>query len=1406
MAADSSTSDAPTLAKAGYAHLHVHTEFSLLDGGCQISKMAARLLELGYHACGISDHGEMGGVLDFARELKKHGIKPIIGCEIYLTEHREGIKRDTKTWHLGLIASNAAGFRNLSIITSRAHIESQKMMPGGRYVGVADWQLLREHAEGIICLTGCMAAPVMNEIMKTGSLTKAGEYLDRLIDIFGFENVYGEIQDAGVEVEIPADSEVAQLLIEHRGRTVMRHDDVPQVHDDGTVDPGYVVCSQADGNWVLVEKLCKPRELPYIATGDVHYLREEDAEPHDVMICIGTGQKVRGMQRRFSLLPQRYYMRSEQEMRDVFAHYPEAVERTLEIVDRCDDGDLAEFGLSMVPPYSIPEEFEDSGAYMRHLVDEGLEWRYGKDRSQWPQELPDRVAFELDTIINMGYADFFLVLWDWMNWCRERDIPLGPGRGSAAGAVVAYALGITALCPLRFGLLFERFLNPDRVSMPDIDVDIAQGELQTPRAYVRERYNAEASERAGTTVDSAVTQIGTLGTYKPKAAIKAAARGLNPFWAPGMNPEQAKIAVKEGMRYADKLSNFIPKSVKLPSGAKMTLDNCLDELPELSKAYREDPRAKAIIDQAKWLEGKVSNFGVHAAAVVIGDRALETVMPLRRASPDDPIVTSFEQGWVEDIGALKQDFLGLRNLDVIWDVMSMLKATEGIEITDPWDPEQIPWDDPAPYELLSRGDTIGLFQVESGGMRSALRSIRPDKLEDIIAIVALYRPGPLEYIPVYARRKAGVEPVTYPDPRVADILQETQGITVYQEQSMLIARTLADFTPGKADDLRKAIGKKLMDKMALLEGPFKEGCKANNVPKAVYEQLWADNVKAGDYQFNKAHAACYGLIAYVTAWMKAKYPAAYMAANMTTFMGKKDKLAPLLSECKRMKLRVLAPDINRSFKGFSIHPTPKHLVDKHGPYEILFGMTAITGIGGPIVDEIRREREAHGRFSSIYDLMRRMPQLGKSQLDALIKAGALDATGDSRRSMCAVVEPYKDKMKKERDAAIKAFEKRISGRYEASEAGASVALDLFGNETAVSGSGRKLDKAEARAIKELSKLMFDASGPVIEENAQAAVYAGLVAFRKSEIRKQVVSDNPHIAKDDIAEAVGERLDDMDGQIREQASELAAKIIPLAELERQDRQKQIEKDREQSDLDAALASLESQDPTLAKEDWSLQDRLNYEYNAIGIYASGHPLDETRLQWARYVNLGLGDLRGAHIGRTVDLCGVITGYKSILTRRGSYMYIVDIDDPTGSQTFRCFEDIFGDGTDEFLQKGQIVTVRAKINEDTFSKNDDDEDEDAVEDEEEEKAIELFASQVRGWQPDLVDDGPIRVRVPDGMDRAQHMRLMQIVKDHPGDDVDVVFYDGDGREKTVGRIAISIQVLRDFRMELNSISAVS
>ncbi len=870
---------------ARFCHLHVHSEYSILDGACRIPELVARAAELDMPAVALTDHGSLAGAVELYREARRAGVKPLIGCEVYLADDR---RRQEKGYtHLTLLAETNEGYGNLIKLASLGYLE------GYYYKPRVDWELLERHAGGILCLSGCLSGRVARAL-KENRYRDAAADLDRLAQIFGRDRTYVEIQNAGLADQRRINPQLARLA----------------------ADSG----------------------LPLVATGDVHYLRHEDARAHEALLCIQSGDSLKNPNRwRFE--SDQFYFKTPAEMAADFPGREEALRRTVEIAERCTVE--IELGRLHLPRFPTPDG-RDAFEYLVELCEAGLARRY----DVITPELRHRLQYELAIIREMGFADYFLIVSDFVGFAKRNGIGVGPGRGSAAGSLVAYCLEITDIDPIRYDLLFERFLNPARKSMPDIDIDFSVAGRERVINYVAEKYGRDR-----------VAQIITFGTMMARAAIRDAGRVLD---------------VPYGT--VDRIAKLVPE------GPRVRLGDCLKPGQELRQAYDHDPLVREIVDLAKPLEGLVRQDSIHAAGVVIADRPLTDVVPLQQKGEDQEVVTQFAMGDVEALGLLKMDFLGLRNLDVIDEAVRLVGGD--LDIT------RVPLDDPATYAMLARGEATGVFQFESPGMREALRLVKPTELDDLIALVALYRPGPMAYIPVYARRKAGVEPVTFLDERLRPITGPTYGICIYQEQYMEIAKRLAGFSPAEADDLRKAIGKKIHSLMASLKGKFVEGCVANGVAPHVARQLWDDMEKAQDYSFNKSHAACYALIAYRTAYLRAHYPAQYMAALISSVMNTKDRVPFYVNACEEMGIEVLPPDVNASAVDFAVVEG-----------KIRFGLNAVKNVGETAARAIVAAREAGGPFTSIWDFVERVdPQVvNRRALEALVKAGALDGVVPSRK-------------------------------------------------------------------------------------------------------------------------------------------------------------------------------------------------------------------------------------------------------------------------------------------------------------------------------------------------------------------------------------------------------------------------
>ncbi|HET8639142.1 MAG TPA: DNA polymerase III subunit alpha [Solirubrobacterales bacterium] len=914
-------------------HLHAHSEYSLLDGACKIEAMAERAAELGQPALGLTDHGVMNGAVDLYKACQKHGIKPIVGLEAYFVDDRESVKSLARYErnHLTLLAENDTGFSNLVKLTSAAFLEGFS-----RGKANVDMELLSAHSEGVIALTGCLQSRFCRRLVEERPADARG-HVDDLIQVFGPEQVYFEVQKNGIPEQDKANEGIVRFA----------------------------------------------RELnrPLVGTADVHYLRRDDFDNHRALLCVQTKSTLQAPKLSFDT--NEFYLKSSEEMASSFAEWPDAVATTVEIADRC-QVDI-ELGKLLLPRYPTPDGSEPE-AMLRKIAGEGLRARYG---DPLPAEAVERLEFELGVIEEMGFSSYFLIVWDFVRFAKENGVAVGPGRGSAAGSIVAYSLNITDLDPLANDLLFERFLNPGRKSMPDIDIDFSVRGRERVIRYVAEKYGRES-----------VAQIITFGKMAPRAATRDAARVLGFDYGTG-----------------DRLAKQIPEPIL---GRNPSFEDCLKPGQELRKTYDSEPDAKRIIDVAQGLEGIIRNNSIHAAAVVIADRPLQEIVPLQLAEDRSAgagsasgngeagangngngnggsskgerqykIVTQYSMGPIEEIGLLKMDFLGLRNLDVIEDAIEIIQRSRGVEL----DVATIPVDDAKTFEMLSRGDGTGVFQLESEGMREAMKKVRPTEFDDIVALVSLYRPGAMRYIPDYAKGKRDPSKVTYPDERLRPITQPTYGCVLYQEQLMEIAKQMAGFTPAEADDLRKAIGKKKRELMATMKAKFMEGMQASGTAAKVASDMWSLMEGAADYSFNKSHAACYALIAYRTAYLKANYPAEYMAALISSVMNTKDKVPFFVNRCEEMGIEVLPPDVNSSDHDFVVSEKA-----------IRFGLDAVKNVGYAAVEAILRARE-DGEIKSIWDFCERVDAraVNKRAIECLVKCGALDSTGATRRGMLEVL-------------------------------------------------------------------------------------------------------------------------------------------------------------------------------------------------------------------------------------------------------------------------------------------------------------------------------------------------------------------------------------------------------------------
>ena len=889
-----------------FTHLHVHTEYSLLDGSNKIKEYVARVKELGMDSAAITDHGVMYGVIDFYRAAREAGINPILGCEVYVAPgsrfDREVGSGDDRYYHLVLLAENNQGYSNLMKIVSKAFVE------GFYYKPRVDLELLEKYHEGIIALSACLAGEVARYLAR-GMYEDAKIAALRYQDIFGKGNFFLELQDHG----IPEQQTVNQQLL--------------RMHRETGID--------------------------LVATNDVHYTMAEDAEPHDVLLCLQTQKKLSD-ENRMRYEGGQYYVKSPEEMARLFPYALEALENTHRIAERCHVE--IEFGVTKLPKYDVPDGLT-SWEYLNELCHEGLEQRY----HPVTEELKKRLDYELSTIKNMGYVDYFLIVWDFIKYARDNDIMVGPGRGSAAGSLVAYTLGITQLDPIRYDLLFERFLNPERVSMPDIDVDFCFERRQEVIDYVRRKYG-----------DDCVVQIVTFGTLAARGVIRDVGRVLD-------------------MPYAqvDTIAKMIPQELNI------TIDKALGMNPEFRKAYEEQDDIHRLIDLAKRLEGLPRHTSMHAAGVVISQKDVSEYVPLSRAQ-DGSIVTQFTMTTLEELGLLKMDFLGLRTLTVIQNAVKMVEKSTGMLL----DMQKIDYNDKKVLDSLGTGRTDGVFQLESAGMKSFMKELKPQSLEDVIAGISLYRPGPMDFIPQYIRGKNRPDTIRYDCPQMEPILKPTYGCIVYQEQVMQIVRDLAGYTLGRSDLVRRAMSKKKASVMAkerqnFVYGNVEEGvpgCIANGISEEIANKIYDEMTDFAKYAFNKSHAAAYAVVSYQTAYLKYYYPVEFMAALMTSVVEMPNKVAEYISVCRQMGIRILPPDINHGVYGFSVD---------NG--SIRYALSAIKSIGRPVIEGIVREREEHGEYTSLKTFIERnIDQINKRVVENLIKAGALDCLEGNRNQKMTV--------------------------------------------------------------------------------------------------------------------------------------------------------------------------------------------------------------------------------------------------------------------------------------------------------------------------------------------------------------------------------------------------------------------
>lgn len=897
-----------------FVHLHVHTEYSLLDGAGRVERLVERAKELGMKSVAITDHGVMYGVVDFYKKAKSHGIKPIIGCEVYVaarTMRDRDPKYDGNMYHLVLLAKNQEGYNNLIKLVSMGFTE------GFYYKPRVDIEVLKQYSNGLVALSACLAGEVASKLLN-GSYEKAKEAALQYRDIFGAENFYLEVQDHGIQEQVLVNQEIVRLS--------------------------------------------KETGIPLIATNDVHYVDRDDSRAHDILLCIQTGKTVEDSVRlKFS--GEEFYLKSHDEMYELFKYIPEAIENTNKVAEMCNMDFV--FGQVHLPAFDVPEGFT-SDSYLRHICFEGLKEKY----SEITEEIRERAEYELSVITRMGYADYYLIVWDYVRYAKDNDIMVGPGRGSGAGSLVAYCIGITNIDPLKYNLIFERFLNPERISMPDFDVDFCYERRQEVIDYVIEKYGKER-----------VAQIITFGTMAARGAIRDVGRALNIPYA------QVDLIAK-----------------KIPFELGMTIERALEVSSELKMLYDQDETVKQLIDMSKAVEGMPRHSSTHAAGVVISKKDVTEYVPLQ--TNEDVVTTQFTMGTLEELGLLKMDFLGLRTLTVIRDTVDLIRA-KGLEAPDV---DKLDYNDLKVYKMISDGETYGVFQLESNGMTQFMKELKPSSLEDIIAGVSLYRPGPMDQIPRYIKNKNNPELIKYLHQKLEDILQVTYGCVIYQEQVMQVFRELGGYSMGRSDLVRRAMSKKKADVMAkerenFINGIVEDGkvivpgCVRNGINADIASQIFDELAEFAKYGFNKSHAAAYAIVAYQTAWLKYYYPVEFTAALITSVMGSSGKVAEYIMHSKNLHIEILPPDINESYIKFTVSEK-----------NIRFGLAAVKNVGINAIASIIRGREEKGSFKSLYDFLNKvdLSLINKRTVESLIKCGAFDSLGAKRSQMLAVYEKLMD--------------------------------------------------------------------------------------------------------------------------------------------------------------------------------------------------------------------------------------------------------------------------------------------------------------------------------------------------------------------------------------------------------------
>ncbi len=1009
-----------------FTHLHVHTEYSLLDGAARITPLVQRAAELGMDSLAITDHGAMFGVVDFYREAKAAGIKPIIGCEVYTaarTRFDKDSEKDKRSGHLLLLAENEEGYRNLIKIVSCSYTE------GFYYKPRVDDELLQKFHGGIIATSACLAGRVQQALL-LGDYEGARREAEKYRSIFGENNFFLEIQDQG----LPEEQRINPMLI----------------------------------------RLSRETGIGLVATNDVHYIEREDAAYHDVLLCIQTGSYLSD-EDRMRFPNDEFYLKSEDEMRERFAHIPEALENTHRIAERCNV--TFEFGRLHLPQYLPPEPY-DTREYLRLLVRSGAEKRYGSISP----EIRNRVEYELNTIESMGYVEYFLIVWDFIHYAKSQGIAVGPGRGSAAGSVVAYCLEITNIDPIRYGLIFERFLNPERISMPDIDVDFCYERRGEVIDYVVEKYGREC-----------VSQIVTFGTLKPKAAVRDIGR-----------------VMQLGYNETDRIARMIPNDLKI------TIEKALSTNGDLREAAAADERVRRLLEIADKLEGIPRHVSTHAAGIVISRDPLDEYVPLYMS--DKGVSVQFNMTTVEELGLLKMDFLGLRNLTVIRDAMDSIERIHGVHV----DFDNMDYDEPEVYRLIAKGDTQGVFQLESAGMTQFMKNLSPDCFEDIIAGISLYRPGPMDSIPEYIRNKKDPSGITYIDKHLEPILSVTYGCLVYQEQVMQIVRDLAGYSYGRSDLVRRAMSKKKAEEMLREEQYFVygrrsedgteevPGCIQRGIPEEAAKKIFADMVSFASYAFNKSHAAAYAVLAYQTAWLKCHYPAEFLSALLTSVSSDFSQMAKYINNCREHNIPVLPPEINSSELKFSVH---------NG--SVRFGFTGIKNVGDGAVQAILDAREADGPFSSFEDFVDRIDvsRVNKKAVESLIRAGVFDELNDNRAQLIAVYEELMDaahhlarnnvpgQISMFGDIAGVSEEERNALRTPMPDVQNFAKQDLLEMEKEMLGvyvSGHPLDeyREKLQAVSSIHAAQLSAAEENVLHDGEQAVLAGIVRSRRNQITKK----------------------------------------------------------------------------------------------------------------------------------------------------------------------------------------------------------------------------------------------------------------------------------------------------------------